>query len=86
MSECNNVFDEFIKKFFIKFDKLQIEGFHTKRGINGDIIGIVPRTSVPQRQYYSVSPTKRTKHLGSIPGGPFNVHPNAYAKNALDNK
>lgn len=22
MSECNNVFDEFIKKFFIKFDKL----------------------------------------------------------------
>lgn len=40
MGECNNVFDEFIKKFFIKFDKLQIEGFHTKRGINGDIVGV----------------------------------------------
>ncbi len=49
MSECNNIFDEFIKKFFIKFDKLQIEGFHTKRAINGDIVGIVPRNSMPQR-------------------------------------
>ena len=35
MGECNNVFDEFIKTFFIKFDKLQIGGFHTKRGISG---------------------------------------------------
>ncbi len=40
MGECNNIFDEFIKKFFIKFDKLQIEGFHTKRGINGDVVGV----------------------------------------------
>jgi hypothetical protein len=39
MGECNNIFDEFIKKFFIKYDKLQIEGFHTKRSINGEIIG-----------------------------------------------
>jgi hypothetical protein len=41
MGECNNIFDEFIKKFFIKFNKLQIEGFHTKRGLNGDIVGVV---------------------------------------------
>ena len=40
MSECNNVFDDFIKKFFVKFDKLQIEGFHTKRAIDGSIIGL----------------------------------------------
>jgi hypothetical protein len=45
MSECGNIFDEFIKKFFIKFDKLQIEGFHTKRGINGDIVGVVQKTA-----------------------------------------
>jgi|LauGreDrversion4_2_1035121.scaffolds.fasta_scaffold182083_1 hypothetical protein len=43
MGECNNIFDEFIKKFFIKFDKLQIEGFHTKRGLNGDIVGVVAK-------------------------------------------
>lgn len=50
MGECNNLFDEFIKKFFIKFDKLQIEGFHTKRGINGDIIGVVQKIGIqPQR-------------------------------------
>jgi len=84
MSECNNIFDEFIKKFFIKFDKLQIEGFHTKRGMYGDIVGIVPRNSMPQRQYNSVSPNKRAKNMG-IATNHFNVHPNVLAKNALDN-
>ena len=50
MGECNNLFDEFIKKFFIKFDKLQIEGFHTNRGINGDIVGVVQKIGMqPQR-------------------------------------
>ena len=65
MSECNNVFDEFIKKFFIKFDKLQIEGFHTKRAINGSIIGLSSAKKDPQqpRQYFSVSPGKQRAML-----------------------
>lgn len=52
MSECGNVFDEFVKKFFIKYDKLQIEGFHTKRNLVGGIIGMIPKA----RAYQSVSP------------------------------
>jgi hypothetical protein len=28
MTESSNMFEELIKKFHIKFDKLQIEGFH----------------------------------------------------------
>ena len=85
MGECNNVFDEFIKTFFIKYDKLQIGGFHTKRGISG-APPTLPLSSAqnqsnvfpPTRQYMSVSPGKRRLQM-MRPGG-FNVHPNALAK------
>ena len=30
MSECGNIFENFIKNFYIKFNKLQIRGFHGK--------------------------------------------------------
>ena len=40
MGECNNIFDEFVKKFFIKYEKLQIEGFHTKRAMKGGLAPI----------------------------------------------
>jgi hypothetical protein len=30
MSECGNVFENFIKNFYIKYNKLQIKGFHGK--------------------------------------------------------
>ena len=43
MSESNNMFEEFVKRFYIRFDKLQIDGFDGKR----------------YREYRSVSPTKR---------------------------
>jgi hypothetical protein len=68
MSECGNVFDEFIKKFFIKFDRLQIEGFHTKRNIQGGIIAGAVKVQPPNRGYYnSVSPgKKRSAYLNML--------------------
>lgn len=82
MSECSNVFDDFIKKFFIKFDKLQIEGFHTKRAIDGSIIGVASAQKQP-RQYFSVSPGKQRlvslNNIAAVTRG-FNVHPAIMAK------
>eukprot|EP00347_Sterkiella_histriomuscorum_P004050 403361935 len=34
MNENNNVFEEFVKRFYFHFGKFQIEGFHTKSGIS----------------------------------------------------
>lgn len=85
MSECNNVFDDFIKKFFIKFDKLQIEGFHTKRALDGSIIGIQSASKQQHsRQYFSVSPGKQQRlvalnNIAAVTRG-FNVHPSIMAK------
>jgi len=33
MSECGNVFENFIANFYVKFGKLQIRGFHGKIGV-----------------------------------------------------
>ena len=30
MNESNNIFEQFINRFYIKFNKLQIKGFHGK--------------------------------------------------------
>ena len=30
MSECGNIFENFIANFYVKFNKLQIKGFHGK--------------------------------------------------------
>ena len=50
MSECNNLFEEFVKRFYIKYDKLQIEGFHC----------------IASRTHRSVSPTKKMQNLFSM--------------------
>ena len=61
MGECNNVFDEFIRRFFIKFDRLQIEGFHTKPQLLSGAFAVTG-ASRPSRQYFSVSPTKKRQY------------------------
>lgn len=33
MSECGNIFENFIANFYVKFGKLQIRGFHGKGGV-----------------------------------------------------
>jgi hypothetical protein len=35
MNESNNMFEEFVKRFYLKYDKLQIEGFHGKSSYYG---------------------------------------------------
>ena len=50
MCESGNMFEEFIKRFYIKYDKLQIEGFHNKNS----------------KSYRSVSPTKRKAHMFNV--------------------
>jgi len=48
MAENNNKFESFIQRFYIKYDKLQIEGFHGKLG---------------GRAIRSVSPNKKMNFL-----------------------
>ena len=92
MGECNNVFDDFIKRFFIKFQKLQIEGFHTKPQL---VMGGVSGPVRPSRQYFSVSPTKKRQYNifasqnqrnngNVVSTGLFNVHPNALIKHGYN--
>ena len=45
MSENENMFEEFVKRIYMKFDKLQIEGYH---GNNANLT-----------KHRSVSPSKR---------------------------
>ena len=45
MNESDNMFEQFIRRFYLKFGRLQIEGFHNK--------------SVNTRTYSSVSPLKK---------------------------
>ena len=47
MSECGNVFENFIANFYVKFGKLQISGFHGKK--SGPAIN----------NHRTVSPTKQ---------------------------
>ena len=49
MKESNNMFEVFIQKFYLKFGKLQIDGFHNKASVKSNI----------GRVYNSVSPQKR---------------------------
>lgn len=49
MSECGNVFENFIGSFYVKFNKLQISGFHGK-------MNTIPRqnkTCSPNRARFS---------------------------------
>ena len=48
MAECGNVFENFIALFYVKFNKLQISGFHGKQN------------SIPNRSNKTVSPGRRT--------------------------
>jgi hypothetical protein len=34
MNDCGNLFENFIKQFYIKFGKLQIQGYHNKTNRN----------------------------------------------------
>jgi len=34
LNDCDNSFENFIAQFFIKFNKLQIRGFHGKSAID----------------------------------------------------
>lgn len=45
MSENDNMFEEFVKRLYLKFDKLQIEGYH---GLSSNL-----------RKHRSVSPSKK---------------------------
>ena len=45
MSECGNIFENFIANFYVKFGKLQIMGFHGKTAM--------------QHAHRTVSPTKQ---------------------------
>jgi hypothetical protein len=44
MSDCNNSFDLFIQKFYIRYGKLLIEGFHNKAITQSRIIKSVSPT------------------------------------------
>ena len=46
MSECGNVFENFIQTFYIKFGKLQIKGFHGKQETFK-----ITKTASPRRTY-----------------------------------
>ena len=48
MAECGNVFENFIALFYVKFNRLQISGFHGKQN------------SIPNRSNKTVSPGRRT--------------------------
>jgi hypothetical protein len=75
MSESNNMFEEFVKRFYIRYGRLQIEGFHTKTAINnymsnqssskinsGLISESLPNNS--RLNENSVSPLKKAGTLG----------------------
>mmetsp|Transcript_10726 Transcript_10726/g.10847 ORF Transcript_10726/g.10847 Transcript_10726/m.10847 type:complete len:89 (+) Transcript_10726:1130-1396(+) len=53
MSESGNMFEEFVKRLFFKFGKLQIDGFHTK-------------TQSAFRIHRSVSPGRRQQHMFQV--------------------
>lgn len=53
MSDSNNMFEEFVKRFYIRFGKLQVEGFH-HNSINN------------HRTFRSVSPTKKYSSLFNV--------------------
>lgn len=75
MSENNNLFEEFIKKFFIKFGKLLIEGFHTMNPNYGSTNAVTS-----SRLIKTVSPAARSRGRHGL----FNVNPrikNAYGLN-----
>lgn len=46
MSESNNMFEEFVKRFYIRFGKLQIEGFHNKSSINNYMINATSSSKI----------------------------------------
>jgi hypothetical protein len=54
MNDSNNMFEELVKRFYLKYDKLQIDGFHGISSNNNN------------RQYRSVSPTKRNANLFNV--------------------
>ena len=57
MSECGNIFENFIANFYVKFGKLQIRGFHGKGGVPAF------------RDNRTVSPGKQ-RNMSNIRGGP----------------
>ncbi|CDW80981.1 UNKNOWN [Stylonychia lemnae] len=80
MSESNNMFEEFVKRFYLRYGKLQIDGFHTKPA-NPNSSKILRDDS---RQIKSVSPIR---NRGSSQQSIFNVNPrvkNAYGFMPLD--
>ena len=50
MSDCGNIFENFIKNFYVKFNKLQIRGFHGKPEAR------IPTYVVPR--HHTVSPRR----------------------------
>ena len=61
MSECGNIFENFIANFYVKFGKLQIRGFHNKGG--------VPSFNNNR----TVSPGKQ-RNMSNIRGGPESAY------------
>lgn len=57
MSECGNIFENFIANFYVKFGKLQIKGFHGK--------GTIPAFNKDNR---TVSPGKQ-RMMSNMRGG-----------------
>ena len=78
MAECGNVFENFIALFYVKFNKLQITGFHGKQN------------NIPQRSNKTVSPGRRAAKqqlidndntYGDLPGSQV-VREHAYGTSA----
>lgn len=69
MSESGNMFEEFVKRFYIRYGKLLIDGFHNKNSLNN--YSLIQTNS---RMIKSVSPTKQRRNLIN-PQGLFNVNP-----------
>lgn len=53
MTDCNNMFEEFVKRFYIRYGKLQIEGFHN---LNYNPLRNVKSVSPQRRQQFNVHP------------------------------
>eukprot|EP00347_Sterkiella_histriomuscorum_P013852 403363119 len=90
MSESNNMFEEFVKRFYIRFGKLQIEGFHSKiinnytsNASNSKIPSQLDQSNNQSRlNNQSVSPMRgggrqylNEQSQSQIKGGLFNINP-----------
>ncbi|CDW82974.1 UNKNOWN [Stylonychia lemnae] len=67
MNENNNLFEEFVKRFYLHFGKFQISGYHNKNSLNSSRM----RLGSVRREIQSVSPngqrrTQRDFQIGKV--------------------